>query len=168
MCRELVSSHLLLRTDDDARGGHARQRRRLHRRGRSQGHADLPARPPDERGSAVAEMARELAWPIVRGLHELRQPIVASVRGHVIGVGVQLVLSADLTIASETARLLLPMARLGHSVDHGESYYLPRRVAPHRAMQMLMLIEPGAGDAEDMASSAWVVPDVRLERRQTT
>jgi 2-(1,2-epoxy-1,2-dihydrophenyl)acetyl-CoA isomerase len=128
--------------------------------------SDLPARPPTQRGSDVAAMARELAWPICRGLHELEQPIIASVRGHVIGVGVQLLLSADLAIASETARLLLPMARLGHSVDHGESYYLPRKVALSRAMQMLLLAETwNANEAERYGLVNWVVPDDRLEEK---
>ena len=128
--------------------------------------SDLPSRSPTQRGEDVAAMAREIAWPIVRGLHELRQPIVASIRGHVIGVGVQFLLSADLSIASETARMLLPMARLGHSVDHGESYYLPRRIAMGRVMQMLLLGETwSAAEAERHGLVNWVVPDERLEER---
>jgi 2-(1,2-epoxy-1,2-dihydrophenyl)acetyl-CoA isomerase len=128
--------------------------------------SDLPARPPAQRGTEVAAMARELAWPIFRGLHELPQPILASVRGHVIGVGVQLVLAADLSIASGTARFLLPMARLGHSVDHGESFYLPRKLAWSRAMQLLFLAESwDAAEAERHGLVNWVVPDERLEEK---
>jgi 2-(1,2-epoxy-1,2-dihydrophenyl)acetyl-CoA isomerase len=128
--------------------------------------AGLPSLPPAERAPQVAAMARDIAWPIVLGLHRLPQPLVTSVRGHVIGVGVQLVLSADLAIASETARLLLPMARLAHSVDHGESYFLPRKIGYGRAMQMLMLAETVSGaDAERHGLVNWVVPDDRLEER---
>src|SRR5262245_31066642 len=140
MCADLVAALSSLRTDATARVVVLRGSGADFTVGADlKDMADLPGRPPGERGPAVAEMARELAWPIVRGLDGLRQPIVASVRGHVIGVGVQLLLSADLAIASETARLLLPMARLGHSVDHGESYYLPRKLPLHRAMQLALL-----------------------------
>jgi 2-(1,2-epoxy-1,2-dihydrophenyl)acetyl-CoA isomerase len=126
----------------------------------------LASLPPAKRAEDIAAMAREIAWPIFRELHELRQPVVASVRGHVIGVGVQFVLAADLSIASETARLLLPMARLGHSVDHGESYYLPRKIGLPRAMQMLLLAETwSAADAEKYGLLNWVVPDDELEEQ---
>lgn len=118
------------------------------------------------RGKEMAGMARAIAWPIFLGMHELEQPVIASVRGHVIGAGVQMVLSADLTVCSETARFLLPMARLGHSVDHGESYHLPRKLGYSRAMQLLMLAETlGAGDAERHGLVNWAVPDATLEAK---
>lgn len=126
---------------------------------------DLPA-DPRERGAEVAAMARNIAWPIFLSMHELRQPIVASVRGHVIGAGVQMVLSADLTVASETSRLLLPQVKLGHPVDHGESYYLPRKVGLSRAMQLALLGETaGAADAEKYGLVNWVVADAELEKK---
>jgi 2-(1,2-epoxy-1,2-dihydrophenyl)acetyl-CoA isomerase len=82
----------------------------------------------------------------------------------VIGVGVQMVLSADLTIASETARFLLPQVRLGHPVDHGESYFLPRKIGVARTMQLLLLAETlHAADAEKYNLVNWVVPDASLE-----
>ncbi len=125
----------------------------------------LPA-DPTARGAEVAAMARSIAWPIFLAMHELRQPIVASVRGHVIGAGVQVVLSADLTVASETSRFLLPQVRLGHSVDHGESYYLPRKIGLARTMQLTLLGETvGAADAERFNLVNWVVPDVELEKK---
>ena len=128
--------------------------------------SSVSSRTAAQRSADIMEMARGMSWPIFRGLHELRQPIVASVRGHVIGAGVQFVLSADLSLASETARLLLPMARLGHPVDHGESYLLPRRIGMGRVMQMLLLAETvSATDAEKYGLVNWVVPDAELEGR---
>jgi 2-(1,2-epoxy-1,2-dihydrophenyl)acetyl-CoA isomerase len=121
---------------------------------------------PGQRGTEVAQLARRTAWPIFLGLHELHQPIVASVRGHVIGAGAQFILSADLTVASETTRFLLPQVRLGHSVDHGESYYLPRKLGIGRVMQMLLLAETLSGaDLERIGLANWVVPDEELEKR---
>jgi 2-(1,2-epoxy-1,2-dihydrophenyl)acetyl-CoA isomerase len=121
---------------------------------------------PAERGEQLVALAREISWPIFLGLHELRQPIIASVRGHVIGAGAQLVLSADLTIASDTARILLPQVRLGHPVDHGESYYLPRKIGIGRAMQLLLLAETlSAAQAEQYGLVNWAVPDADLDQK---
>jgi 2-(1,2-epoxy-1,2-dihydrophenyl)acetyl-CoA isomerase len=121
---------------------------------------------PAERGEQLAALAREMSWPIFLGLHELRQPIIASVRGHVIGAGAQLVLSADLTIASDTTRFLLPQVRLGHPVDHGESYYLPRKIGIGRAMQLLLLAETlSAAQAEQYGLINWAVPDADLDKK---
>ena len=121
---------------------------------------------PAERGADVAAMARSIAWPIFLAMHDLRQPIVASVRGHVIGVGVQVVLSADLAVASETSRFLLPQVKLGHPVDHGESYYLPRKIGLARTMQLTLLAETwSAAEADKHNLVNWVVPDSELEKK---
>jgi 2-(1,2-epoxy-1,2-dihydrophenyl)acetyl-CoA isomerase len=75
-------------------------------------------------------------------------------------------LSADLTIASETARFRLPMMRLAHSVDHGESYYLPRKIGYGRSIQMLLLGETLSGtEAQNTGLANWVVPDTELETK---
>ena len=121
---------------------------------------------PEQRGADIAGLVRELTWPIFLELHELRQPVIASVRGHVIGAGMQMVLSADLTIASDTARFLLPQLRLAHPVDHGESYYLPRKIGIGRVMQLLLLGETlAAPDAEKYGLVNWVMPDEALENK---
>jgi 2-(1,2-epoxy-1,2-dihydrophenyl)acetyl-CoA isomerase len=77
--------------------------------------------------------------PLMRSLMDLPQVVVASARGHAVGLGAAIVLAADLTVLSETIRLSLPQVALGHTVDHGESYLLPRRVGPARAMQVALL-----------------------------
>jgi 2-(1,2-epoxy-1,2-dihydrophenyl)acetyl-CoA isomerase len=121
---------------------------------------------PQQRARDIAEMARRTSVPIFTGLHALRQPIIASVRGHAIGVGAQLALSADLCVASETAKFLLPQARLAHPVDHGESFFLPRKIGPARTMQLLLLAETlTAADAREFGMVNWVVPDAELESR---
>lgn len=43
----------------------------------------------------------------------LRQPVVAAVNGHVVGAGAAIAMAADLTVASETARLAEPEIRHG-------------------------------------------------------
>jgi 2-(1,2-epoxy-1,2-dihydrophenyl)acetyl-CoA isomerase len=167
MCAELASIVVRLREDTDTRvivfrGNGADFTAGADLKDVSKGLSTIPA----ERGTEVAAMARSIAWPIFLAMHDLRQPIVASVRGHVIGAGVQVVLSADLTVASETSRFLLPQVKLGHPVDHGESYYLPRKIGLARTMQLTLLAEPlSAADADRYHLVNWVVPDSELEKK---
>jgi 2-(1,2-epoxy-1,2-dihydrophenyl)acetyl-CoA isomerase len=121
---------------------------------------------PTQRAKDISATARDISWPIFLGLDRLRQPIIASVRGHVIGAGAQLLLSADLVVASETAKLLIPQVRLAHPVDHGESYSLPRKIGMARTMQLLLMAEPlPAGEAERFGLVNWVVADAALEQK---
>jgi 2-(1,2-epoxy-1,2-dihydrophenyl)acetyl-CoA isomerase len=167
MCAELISIVARLREDTETRvivlrGNGADFTAGADLKDVNHGLSAVPA----ERGAEVAGMARAIGWPIFLTMHELKQPIVASVRGHTIGAGVQMVLSADLTIASETARFLLPQVKLGHPVDHGESYYLPRKIGLARALQLTLLAESvSAADAERYGLVNWVVADCDLERK---
>jgi 2-(1,2-epoxy-1,2-dihydrophenyl)acetyl-CoA isomerase len=167
MCAELASIIARLREDRETRvvvlrGNGADFTAGADLKDVSKGLSSIPA----ERGAEVAAMARAIAWPIFLTMHELRQPVIASVRGHVIGAGVQMVLSADLTVASETARFSLPQIKLGHTIDHGESYYLPRKLGTARTMQLLLLAEPlSAADADKYNMVNWVVPDPDLEKK---
>lgn len=104
--------------------------------------------------------------PLTRSVMDLRQIVVASARGHAVGLGAALILAADLTVLSETVRLSLPQVALGHTVDHGESYLLPRKVGPARAMQMVLLGQRlSAADAAHFGLANFVVDDNRLEER---
>ena len=104
--------------------------------------------------------------PLMRAIMDLRQVVVASARGHAVGLGAALILAADLTILSDTARLSLPQVALGHTVDHGESYLLPRKVGPARAMQMVLLGQTvPAADAARYGLANFVVEDHALEQR---
>ncbi|MGE3143337.1 MAG: enoyl-CoA hydratase/isomerase family protein [Hyphomonadaceae bacterium] len=102
--------------------------------------------------------------PIVRAALALRQPIVAAVRGYAIGLGAQLALLADLIVASETARFVFPQVRLAHTLDHGESWFLPRKVGLPKAMELSLLGEPINAEAANRAGLVnWVVKDAELE-----
>ena len=88
-----------------------------------------------------------------------------SVASGITGAGA-IVLAADLTVLSETIRLTLPQVALGHTVDHGESYLLPRKVGPARAMQMVLLgSSVTATDAAQFGLANFVSADDRLEER---
>jgi 2-(1,2-epoxy-1,2-dihydrophenyl)acetyl-CoA isomerase len=121
---------------------------------------------PQVRAKKAAEAVRTLSLPLALALEDVSKPIVAGVRGHVIGVALQLVLMADLVVASRTARFSLPQLRLGHTPDHGESWSLSRKVGLSRALQMCLMAERIDGEtAERFGLANWVVEDDALESR---
>jgi 2-(1,2-epoxy-1,2-dihydrophenyl)acetyl-CoA isomerase len=121
---------------------------------------------PAARSAAVSQQVRELSWPLFLALHRVPQPVIASARGYAVGAGAQLLFSADLVIASTTTRISVPQVKLGHSVDHGESWYLPRKIGVSRALQLALLGDAvGAQDAERFGIISWLVSDTELEAR---
>ena len=108
----------------------------------------------------------ELSLPLFLAMGAVPQPVVCSVRGYAVGAGMQMALMSDLVVAAESAKFVLPQVRLGHNVDHGESWALPRKVGMGRAMQLMALGESVNGrDAERFGIANWVVDDGALEQK---
>ena len=119
-----------------------------------------------ERGAQFSASVRKLSLPLNLALRRIRQPIVAAVRGHAIGVGFQLVLASDIVIASETAQFSAPQVKLGHCFDHGESLFLPHKIGTVRAAQLSLLGERwSAGQAERYGLVNWVLSDDAFDAR---
>jgi 2-(1,2-epoxy-1,2-dihydrophenyl)acetyl-CoA isomerase len=128
--------------------------------------ASVLASAPHERKTAFEHGMRDGVQPLLRALLALKQPVLASARGHAIGIGVMFLLAADLVIASETTKITVPQVRLGHTIDHGESWLLPRRIGPSKASQLCLLGERmNADDAERFGLANWVTADSELEAR---
>ena len=104
------------------------------------------------------------------GLQELgnmNKPLVCAVNGICCGGGLELALSCDLLIASQTATFALPEIRSGTVAD-AASIKLPKRIPYHAAMDLLLTgrwfdAEEARGwglvkeivDAEDLREKAW-------------
>lgn len=71
-------------------------------------------------------------------LHALPVPIVAAVRGHAIGGGFGLALTADFIICADDASFATGYARLGLSADAGVSLFLTQAVGTRRANALLI------------------------------
>ena len=74
------------------------------------------------------------------GLQELRglnKPVIAVINGICCGGGLELALSADLILASDTASFALPEINSGTVAD-AASIKLPKRIPYHIAMEMLL------------------------------
>jgi len=70
-------------------------------------------------------------------LREIRQPVIAAVRGNAVGAGFSLAAACDLRIVAPDARFSAPFVRLGVSAgDLGLSWFLPRIVGSGRAAEV--------------------------------
>jgi len=102
-------------------------------------------------------------WRIVPGLEvEIHKPVVTAVQGWVVGGGFLLAQMADICIASESARLLYPEAKIG--LTGGVIASLAARI-PHKvAMEFMLLGEPmSAARGYDVGIVNRVVPEDQLD-----
>lgn len=87
---------------------------------------------------------------VIELLHTIQLPVVCSVRGWAVGMGANLALAADFTVAATDATFWEPFVDRGFSPDSGASWLLPRLVGLARARRMLLLGEKVSGaDAAD-------------------
>jgi 2-(1,2-epoxy-1,2-dihydrophenyl)acetyl-CoA isomerase len=107
---------------------------------------------------------KEVYHPIITGLREMPQPVVAAVNGPAVGIGCSLALACDLIVAAESAYFLLAFVNIGLVPDGGSTAFLPARVGYARAAEMAMLGERvPAEQALDWGLINRIVPDDELE-----
>lgn len=82
---------------------------------------------------------------IIELISGIALPVVCSVRGWAVGLGCNLTLAADFTIAADDAVFWEPFIARGFSPDSGASWLLPRLVGVARARRMLLLGEKVTG-----------------------
>ncbi|MFI5045889.1 MAG: enoyl-CoA hydratase/isomerase family protein [Acidimicrobiia bacterium] len=85
---------------------------------------------------------RQMRWHVNRlipALLETQTPVVTSVKGWCIGLGMNLALASDFVVAADDARFWAPFAEAGFTPDSGGSWLVPRLVGVARAKEMLML-----------------------------
>lgn len=70
---------------------------------------------------------------------EIQLPVVCVVRGWAAGLGCQIALAADFTVAADDSRFWEPFLDRGFSPDSGATWLLPRLVGVARAREMLLL-----------------------------
>jgi 2-(1,2-epoxy-1,2-dihydrophenyl)acetyl-CoA isomerase len=100
------------------------------------------------------------AHRLIEVLTSIQLPVVCAVRGWAAGLGCQLALAADFTVAAATATFWEPFVARGFTPDSGATWLLPRLVGVARAKELLMLGEKVTG----AQAAAWgmihrAVPD---------
>lgn len=107
------------------------------------GGADIVARnaagAPRPRAGSIQRRLPGQAHRLVPLMLSVQVPIVCAVRGWAAGIGFQLALAADFTIAAHDARFWEPFAARGFTPDSGATWLLPRLAGPARARELLLL-----------------------------
>ncbi|MBI2703893.1 MAG: enoyl-CoA hydratase/isomerase family protein [Actinobacteria bacterium] len=108
------------------------------------GGADIVARnaASGEQRPRVGSIQRRvptLAHRLVPLVCSVQTPIVCRVQGWAAGIGFQLAVAADFTIAASDATFWEPFSQRGFTPDSGATWLLPRRVGAVRARELLLL-----------------------------
>ena len=103
---------------------------------------DIVARNQEEGRPRVGSLQRRLpaqAHRLVPLLCTVQVPVVCAVHGWAAGIGLNLALAADFTVAATDARFWAPFVERGFTPDSGATWLLPRRVGDVRAREMVLL-----------------------------
>ena len=104
------------------------------------------------------------AHRIIELVHTIHLPVVCEVRGWAAGLGCNLALAADFTVATADAVFWEPFTERGFSPYSGSTWLLPRLVGVARAKSMLLLGEKVSGtDAADWGLVHRCVPEAELD-----
>ncbi|CQD12529.1 enoyl-CoA hydratase/isomerase [Mycolicibacterium conceptionense] len=85
------------------------------------------------------------AHRVIELVATIQLPVVCAVRGWAVGLGCNLALAADFTIADAGATFWEPFMNRGFTPDSGASWLLPRLAGVARAKRMLLLGEKVSG-----------------------
>jgi 2-(1,2-epoxy-1,2-dihydrophenyl)acetyl-CoA isomerase len=119
--------------------------------------------------SRTGDLVRRIPYTahrVIELVHSIHVPVVCSVRGFAVGLGCNLALAADFTIAATDAVFWEPFAARGFSPDSGATWLLPRLIGLTRAKQMLLLGDKvSATDAAEWGLIHQAVGPAELDER---
>lgn len=119
---------------------------------------------PRPRPGSIQRRTPLQAHRLIELLTEVQLPVVCAVRGWAAGLGFQLALAADFTIAGERACLWEPFLERGFGPDSGATWLLPRLVGMARAKELLLLGRKLSGrEAADWGLIYRAVPEEELD-----
>jgi 2-(1,2-epoxy-1,2-dihydrophenyl)acetyl-CoA isomerase len=119
---------------------------------------------PRPRTGSIQRRVPLQAHRLIELLTQIQLPVVCAVRGWAAGLGFQMALAADFTVASEQACFWEPFLERGFSPDTGSTWLLPRLVGIARAKELLLLGRKLSGrEAADWGLIMAAVPDEELD-----
>jgi enoyl-CoA hydratase len=100
----------------------------------------------------------------LRNIEQAPFPVIAMIHGYAIGGGCELAAACDLRIAGTSARIGVPVGRLGHCPDRENLRRLMRFLSPGQIKAMIMTDTLlSADEAYRIGFFNWIVPDEVLE-----
>lgn len=94
-------------------------------------------KPENEAESWLVEVGPHVGEAMLKP-NMVKKPVIAAVNGYCLTGGFEMVMGADLRIASEDAIFQMREAKLGIMPTGGSNVYLPRIIAPCRALEILL------------------------------
>jgi enoyl-CoA hydratase len=94
--------------------------------------AEMSGKTPEQ-----ARQYSELGHRVMSSLQELNKPVIAAVNGYALGGGVEVLLSCDITIASDQAKFGLPETILGVIPGWGATQRVARLIGTTRAKELI-------------------------------
>jgi enoyl-CoA hydratase/carnithine racemase len=99
-------------------------------------------------------------------VRNLRKPVVAALKGWVLGGGCEMALGADIRVAAHSTRCGFPEVQRGWVGGGGGSQLLPRLIGYGPAMRLLLLGDPvGAEEALRLGLVDMLVEDAELDQQ---
>ncbi len=127
---------------------------------------DAEARP---RTGSIQRRTPIQAHRLIALLMEIQLPVVCQVRGWAAGIGCQIALAADFTVATHESQFWFPFTKRGFTPDSGATWLVPRLVGVARARELLILGRSLTGaEAADWGMIHRSVPDDNLDATVAT
>jgi enoyl-CoA hydratase/carnithine racemase len=90
---------------------------------------------------------------------DIEQPVIAAINGDALDIGLEIVLSCDIRIASAKARFVMPQVAEGFVPSEGGTQRLPRIIGRGKALELLLTgITITASEALEMGLVSRIVP----------
>jgi len=103
------------------------------------------------------------AHRIIRSIYTTEKPVIASVQGACVGIGLSMAMAADFIIAADDARFSCIFARRGLAPDSGAVFFLTRLLGQARARELVYSTRFfSAQEAESFGMVSRVVPAAEL------
>lgn len=97
--------------------------------------------------------------PLSMQAWDLRKPVIAAVNGHALGVGLGMVMQADIRVFAEEGQYGFLQNRRGALVDFAMEYLLPRLIGFERAFELIVRGQKLCGsEAAQWGLASRVVP----------
>lgn len=106
------------------------------------------------------------AHRVIRAIYNTEKPVIASVQGACVGIGLSMALAADFIIAADDARFSCIFARRGLAPDSGAVFFLTRLLGQAKARELVYSTRFfSAQEAEGFGMVSRVVPAAELAER---
>ena len=114
---------------------------------------------PGGEGVDLGESIEKRYNPLVRRLIALPMPVICAVNGVAAGAGANIALTADIVIATRSAKFIQSFANIGLIPDSGGTWILPKLVGQARSLGLALTAEPLSAERAEAWGLIWKCVD---------